>query len=61
MRKVISFISEVRVELTHVTWPKREEVIKLTLIVFILSGVIGGYVGSFDYLFTKLLEVVVSK
>lgn len=61
MKQVISFFSEVKVEMSHVTWPKREEVIKLTLIVFILSALVGTYVGGLDYLFTKALELVVSK
>ncbi len=61
VKSIVSFFSEVRLELSKVTWPKREEVIKLTLIVFILSAVIGAYVGALDYVFTKLLEFVVSK
>lgn len=61
VKQVISFFSEVRTELTHVTWPKRDEVIKLTIIVFLISAVVGAYVGGLDYLYTKALELVVSK
>ncbi len=61
MKSVLSFISEVRLELTRVTWPKREEVIKLTLIVLLVSAFVGIYVGGFDYAFTKALEVLVSE
>ena len=60
MKKILSFFSEVRSELSKVVWPKRDEVIKLTLIVFVISGVVGAYVGGLDYLFTKLLEVTIS-
>ena len=61
MRSILRFFSEVRIELTKVTWPKRDEVIRLTLIVFLVSGIIGAYVGGLDYLFTRLLTLVVTK
>lgn len=61
MGTIINFLREVRLELTKVTWPKRDEVIRLTLIVFLVSGIIGAYVGGLDYLFTRLLTLVVNK
>jgi len=60
VRTTITFFKEVRLELTKVVWPKREEVIKLTLIVFIISGIIAAYVGALDFAFTKLLELLVA-
>jgi preprotein translocase subunit SecE len=61
VKTVVNFIGEVRAEMAKVVWPKKEEVIKLTLIVFIISGIIGGYVGALDYAFTKLLELFISR
>lgn len=61
MRNILGYFSEVRSELRKVTWPKKEEVIKLTLIVFIISVIVGGYVGGLDYLLTKALELTVVK
>ena len=61
MKSVVNFFSEVKLELSKVTWPKRDEVIKLTLIVLLVSGILGVYVGGLDYLFTKLLALVVAK
>jgi len=61
MKSVVTFFSEVRSELSKVTWPKRGEVVRLTLIVFLVSGIIGLYVGGLDYLFTKILTVVLAK
>lgn len=59
MKSVIAYFQGVRFELSKVVWPKREEVIKLTLIVFIISGFVGAYLGGLDYLFTKLLELLI--
>ena len=61
VKSIVSFFSEVRSELLKVTWPKRDEVIKLTIIVLLVSVVVGAYVGGLDYLFTKALEIIVSK
>lgn len=61
MKQVLAFLTEVRIELSKVTWPSRENVIKLTLIVFLVSGILGLYVGGLDYGFTKLLSLVISK
>lgn len=61
MKQVTTFFSEVKLELSKVTWPKRDEVVKLTLIVVLVSGILGLYVGGLDYIFTTLLTFVISK
>ena len=60
MKTVVAFFSEVKLELSKVTWPNRSEVIKLTVVVLLLSGILGFYVGGLDYLFTRLLTLIVS-
>jgi preprotein translocase subunit SecE len=61
MKSVVTFFLEVKSELSKVTWPKREEVVRLTLIVFLVSGIVGLYVGGLDYIFTKVLTVILTK
>ena len=61
MEKVLGYLTEVRGELSKVVWPKRQEVIKLTLVVFIISGIVAIYVGGWDFLFTKFLEVIFAR
>lgn len=61
MGTIINYLKEVRFELSKVIWPKRREVVKLTLIVLLISGIIGVYVGIIDLGFTKLLESIISK
>ncbi|MCK4588664.1 preprotein translocase subunit SecE, partial [Candidatus Woesebacteria bacterium] len=46
VKGVIQFLKEVKLELSKVTWPKKQQIIKLTLIVFIISAVVGVYVGA---------------
>lgn len=59
VKKVIDFFSEVKLELAKVTWPTKDEVIRLTLVVIAISTIVGIYVGGVDYLFTKILELVI--
>jgi len=59
--KISDYFNEVREELKKVTWPKRDEIIKLTLIVLIISGIIATLVGILDLFFTKGLEFLISK
>ncbi|HET7098847.1 MAG TPA: preprotein translocase subunit SecE, partial [Patescibacteria group bacterium] len=61
VKSILTFFSEVRSEVSKVTWPKRDSVVRLTLIVFLVSGILGLYVGGLDYIFTKTLAFVVSK
>jgi preprotein translocase SecE subunit len=60
VNKVIDYIKGVRSELEKVEWPKRSEVIRLTLVVFSISGIIAAYVGAMDFALTKLLEVFIA-
>lgn len=57
---ISNYISSVRGELHKVTWPKRDEVVRLTLMVVIVSAIVGGYLGGLDLGFTKLLEYVLA-
>jgi len=43
-------------ELRKVTWPSREVVRNLTIIVIAVSGAFGAFLGAVDYLFKLLFE-----
>jgi preprotein translocase SecE subunit len=45
-------------ELKKVSWPSREETIRLTIIVLLMSLIIGAYVGIIDILLAKALELL---
>lgn len=52
----ISFIKESRAELNKVVWPTRAETMRLTLVVVIVSVIVGAYIAGLDAIFTKLTE-----
>ena len=48
----VRFGQEAWSELRKVTWPTRDAVIRLTLIVLVISALVSGYIFLFDNLFT---------
>ncbi len=61
MKNILGYFSEVKLELTKVTWPKKNEIIRLTLIVLAISAMVGLFSGSLDFIFTKMLSLFVVK
>lgn len=45
-------------ELKKVSWPTRAQTIRLTVVVIIISLIIGAYVGIIDVLLAKGLEII---
>jgi preprotein translocase subunit SecE len=55
-RRIRRFVGESYSELKKVTWPTREQTRNLTVLVFVISAVVGAYIGFFDLLFGEVLE-----
>lgn len=53
------FLKEVKAEMKKVAWPDRPAVIRLTTIVIGVSLIVALFVGGLDFLFTKLMELIV--
>lgn len=53
---VIRYLTEVRSELSKVVWPKRTEVVRLTLVVILMSAIVAVFVGLIDFGLTKALS-----
>lgn len=53
----VVFLKEVRSELGKVIWPSKNEAIRLTSLVVGISVFVGFFIGAFDFLFTKMMEV----
>lgn len=54
MDKVITLLKEVKEELNKVAWPNREQTLRYTVLVVIVSLVVGAFLGGLDYLLTAL-------
>lgn len=54
----IDFLREVKVELEKVVWPSRAQTIRLTMIVIIVTILVGFFIGGIDYLLTELTKLI---
>jgi preprotein translocase subunit SecE len=52
------YFNESWAELKKVTWPTRETVIRLTLLVIAVSVIVGLYIAVLDRFFNTLLDTV---
>lgn len=52
------FISETRGELSKVNWPTREEAMRLTRIVLVVTFGMSLFLGLLDWIFTKLFAFI---
>lgn len=55
----VVFLKEVRAELSKVVWPTKKETVKLTAVVIGVSVVVGLFLGTVDYILTKIMELII--
>ena len=58
MKRLRRYFDEVWSELKKVSWPTREQVRNLTVLVFAISIVVGLYITVLDRIFIGLLDIV---
>ncbi len=52
---IVKFSQEAWQELSKVTWPTRETVVRFTVLVIVISAAIAGYIFVFDNAFTLVV------
>lgn len=57
---VSRYLRETTAELRKVTWPTRKEATQLTVIVLIVIGLTSVFLGLMDFLFARLIGVIIS-
>ncbi len=56
---LIRYLRETRAELRKVTWPTREEAMRLTLVVIVTILVMAVILGLLDYIYAKLIDLII--
>jgi preprotein translocase subunit SecE len=57
----VVFLKEVRDELQKVVWPTRDEIIRLTGVVILVSLGVGLFLGVIDFILTKLIGLLITR
>ncbi len=58
MMRVRDYLTNVRTEIGRVSWPSRKEVVSLTVLIILLSVVLGVYLGLVDLIVTQVLRLL---
>jgi len=58
---ITQFSQEVLGELKKVRWPSQKETIRLTLIVIIVSAVLGVYIGGIDFVLSRVIQSLIKR
>ncbi len=58
MNRIRRFLDEAWSELKKVSWPTRDQVRNLTVLVFVISFVVGVYITVFDTLFSQAVSLL---
>jgi preprotein translocase subunit SecE len=53
------YIGEIAAELKKVVWPTRAETRRLTVMVIIIAGAVGIFLGIADYGFTRFMQLII--
>lgn len=55
----IEYLQQVKLELSKVTWPKRQTTLNMTILVLTVSIIMGFYLGAIDLVFAWLIASMV--
>jgi len=60
-KKIIQYFSEVKSEMEKVAWPTRQETLRHTGTVIVISFVVAIFLGGIDYILNILLQQLISR
>lgn len=60
MNSPLTFLKQTQDELKQVTWPSKDEVTRLTLVVLLISVTVGIYIGGIDFLLTEITKIILN-
>ena len=56
--KMLTFLREVKIEMSKVTWPPRKELLQATGVVIVAVVIAGAYIGVFDFIWNIIVRSV---
>ena len=60
MSRLSNYFRDTAAEMKHVSWPTQAQTVVYTVLVIVVSALVALFLGAFDYLFTQLLDIVIS-
>jgi preprotein translocase SecE subunit len=60
MSRFSNYLQDTAAEMKHVSWPTQTQTIVYSILVIVVSALVAVFLGAFDYLFTQLLDIIIS-
>lgn len=60
MDKLVQYLKDTRVELSHVSWPTQKQTFVYTVTVIVVSVLVSAFLGFFDFLFSRGLTLFIN-
>jgi len=54
--KAVTFVKEAKIELSKVTWLTKQQTLRYTLLVIVISLAVAAFLGTLDYFFGNMVE-----
>ncbi|MFH0764681.1 MAG: preprotein translocase subunit SecE [Candidatus Omnitrophota bacterium] len=59
--KVATFFKEIKLEMTKVAWPTKNELIGSTIVVLVSLAILSAFIGVCDIVLSKLVNIIMSR
>ena len=59
--KAVTFFKDIKLEMTKVAWPTREELIGSTVIVLVSLAILSAFIGICDLFLSKIVNIIMSR
>ena len=59
MKSFVGYLKNVRAEMTHVVWPDRNQAIRHTILIIIISTILALIITGLDYVFTGVVAQLI--
>lgn len=59
MRHFITYLKNVRAEMAHVVWPDRNQTVRNTVLIIVLSALVALLITGLDYVFTGVVTRII--
>lgn len=57
---ILNYFKETQGELAHVNWPTKKQAMAFSLVVILISVLTSLFLGLFDFIFARLLNLVIN-
>lgn len=59
--KVTAFFNDVKLEMSKVSWPTKDELIGSTIVVLVSLAVLSIFIGVCDIILSKIINIIMSR